>query len=66
MYHKAVGGAAGVSGILPTTGMSWMFTLLTFFVLLSVGAAMVRLIPRWKLAHADTGFPVRVTRRNTG
>jgi hypothetical protein len=47
MYHKMVGTGVGLGAALPTTGISVLYSLLTAFVLISVGCAMLRLVPRF-------------------
>jgi uncharacterized protein (DUF2062 family) len=49
MYTASKGVAAGLpAGVLPTTGVSIIYTLLTAFVLISVGVAAARLLPKFR------------------
>jgi hypothetical protein len=47
MYHKIVGTGVGVGAALPTTGVGVLYGLLTAFVLISVGFAALRLLPKF-------------------
>ena len=49
MYHKVAASGVGLGTALPTTGISVLYSLLTTFVLISVGFAVLRLVPRFHL-----------------
>jgi hypothetical protein len=46
MYHKMVGTGVGLGAALPTTGIGVLYGLLTAFVLISTGFAVLRLLPK--------------------